>query len=73
MPSSAIGVSKRTGLAEFLLQSLGHPEDAAEIAHILSEHDGVGIALHHHVVGAVQRLDHVHDAHLRFASASASA
>ena len=56
---------EHAGLAIFLLQAGGDPEDAAEIADILAEHDDVRIARHHHVVGAVQRLDHVHDAHLR--------
>ena len=73
MPPSAIGASNTRLRAVFLLQALGDPEDAAEIADILAEHDDVGVALHHHVMGAVERLDHVHDGHLRFASASASA
>ena len=72
MPPSAIGVSNTRVRAVFLLQARGDPEDAAEIADILAEHDDVGIARHHHVVGAVERLDHVHDGHLRFASASAT-
>ncbi len=59
-------------LAVFALQAFGDPEDAAEIADILAEHDDVGIAFHHHVMGAVERLDHVHDGHLRLASSSAT-
>jgi hypothetical protein len=59
-------------LAIFLLEALGGAEDAAEIADILAEGDDVRVALHHHVMGAVDRLDHVHDGHLRFASSSAT-
>ena len=51
MPPSAIGVSNTRLRAVFLLQAFGGPEDAAEIADILAEHDDVGIALHHHVDG----------------------
>ena len=60
--------------AKFLLQASGDAEDTAEIADILAEHDDVGVARHHHLVGTVQRLDHVHDAHLpRLTSALAAA
>src|SRR3712207_4663831 len=51
---------------------LGDAEDAAEISDVLAEGDDVRIPLHHHVMGAVERLDHVHDGHLRFASSSAT-
>ena len=51
------------GLAELLLKPLGHPENAAEIADVLAEHDDVVVGAHHHLVRVVQRLDHVHHRH----------
>ena len=51
---------EHTVLAIFLLQARGGAEHAAEIADILAHHDDVGIAIHHHVQRAVDRLDHVH-------------
>ena len=51
------------GLAEFLLQSLGDAEDAAEKACILAEHDNILIGAHRDLMGVIQRLDHVHDGH----------
>ena len=52
------------------LQVLGHPEDSAEITDILAHDDDIVVARHHHVMGVVQRLDHVHDGHFRRAFAS---
>src|SRR3546814_2080790 len=46
------------GLAIFLLKAGGGAEDAAEITDILAHHDGVGVALHHHVVGGVRSEEH---------------
>ena len=59
IPPSLIGASKHAGLAELFLQPGGRAEHAAEIADVLAEHDDVGIALHHHAMGVVDRLDHV--------------
>ena len=42
MPPSAIGVSNTRDSAVLRLQSLGEPEDAAEEADILAEHDDAG-------------------------------
>ena len=50
-------------LAVLALQSVGAAEHAAEEAHVLAEHDDVGIAPHGDVHGGVQRLDHVHLRH----------
>ncbi len=44
--------------AVFLLQALGAAEHAAEIAHVLAEHDDVLVARHRHVHRVADRLDH---------------
>src|SRR3954470_4040570 len=38
---------EHAGLAELLLEALGDPEDATEIADVLAEHDDVVVARHH--------------------------
>ncbi len=63
---------ERALLAEFLLQAFGDAEDAAEEADVLAEHDDVLVAAHHHLVGVVERLDHVHRRHQRFSSSACS-
>src|SRR5262249_22589477 len=51
------------GQSVLLLQSVGHAEDAAEIADVLTEDENVWVALEHDVQCGVERLDHVHGGH----------
>ena len=62
-PALADRSVEHAGLAEFLLQAFGDPEDAAEITDVLAEHDDVLVRAHRDLVGVVQRLDHVHRRH----------
>ena len=71
-PAFADRSVERALLAEFLLKSVGDSEDAAEKADVLAEHDDVLVAAHHHLVGVVERLDHVHGRHQRFSSSACS-
>src|SRR5206468_12117493 len=63
---------EHAGGTVFLLQAFGDAENAAEVTNVLAQHDDVLVASKHHVVRAVERLDHVHDGHRRFASSSST-
>jgi hypothetical protein len=51
--------------AELAVEILGDPEDAAVHAHVLADHEHVGIALHLLQERQVQRLHHVQLGHER--------
>ena len=56
MPDSASGVSMTRVLAEVLLQAVGDPEDAAELADVLAHDDDLRVVLQRAAQARVEGL-----------------
>ena len=60
-------------VAELVPEALGDAEDAADLAHVLAEHDDAIVAPHLVAEGVVDRLDHVHLGHVAAPATAARA
>ena len=63
MPDSASGVSMQRSATELFLKATGRPEDAAETADVLAEHDDARVATHLDLQSIINGLAEVHLRH----------